>query len=250
MSDPAGDAVPKLYNELASWFHLLTAPAEYAAEADHYRRSIVATAPRPVETVLELGSGGGNNASHLKAHFTLTLVDRSPAMLELSRGINPECTHLEGDMRTVRLSREFDAVFVHDAIAYMTTSEDLRAVMETAFLHCRPGGVALFVPDHIRESFRPATDHGGHDGDARSLRYLEWAWDPDPNDSTYLVDFAYLLRDEDGSIRAIHDRHVCGLFGRAEWLSLLEEVGFRAASLAGPAEDQAEGEMFVGVRPG
>ncbi len=250
MNDAGGDALPKLYTELASWFHLLTAPAEYAAEAEHYRQSIVAAASRPVETLLELGSGGGNNASHLKAHFSLTLVDRSPDMLELSRGINPECEHIEGDMRTVRLTREFDAVFVHDAIDYVTTCADLRAVMETAFLHCRPGGVALFVPDHIRERFRPATDHGGHDGGTRSLRYLEWTWDPDPIDSTYLVDFAYLLRDRDGSVRVIHDRHVCGLFRRAEWLSLLGEVGFRAATLAAPTDDQAAGAMFLGVRPG
>src|SRR3972149_1508073 len=64
------------------------------------------TAPH---TVLELGSGGGNNASHMKAHFKLTLVDRSPAMLAVSRALNPECEHLEGDMRTLRLGRGFDA---------------------------------------------------------------------------------------------------------------------------------------------
>ena len=29
-------------------------------------------------------------------------------------------------MRSVRLGRTFDAVFVHDAIAYMTTEDDLR----------------------------------------------------------------------------------------------------------------------------
>ena len=32
----------------------------------------------------------------------------------MSRSINPECEHVQGDMRTLRLGREFDAVFVHD----------------------------------------------------------------------------------------------------------------------------------------
>ena len=82
---------------------------------------MVEKADGPVSTVLELGSGGGNNASHLKRHFTLTLVDRSPEMLELSRGLNPELEHVEGDMRTMRLDRTFDAVFVHDALAYILT---------------------------------------------------------------------------------------------------------------------------------
>ena len=244
-------ALPKLYGELASWFHLLTAPADYAEEAAFYRKKLIEASARPPRTVLELGSGGGNNASHLKAHFEMTLTDLSPEMLELSRTINPELEHIEGDMRTVRLEREFDAVFVHDAIAYMTSEADLRAAMETSFVHCRPGGVALFAPDDLRENFRPATSHGGHDGDGRSLRYLEWTWDPDPDDTVYTVDFAYLLREADGSVRVEQDRHLCGLFARDDWLRLLSDVGFEPQALPFEHSDVEPGsELFVGVKPG
>ena len=238
---------PKLYSELASWFHLLTDPADYTEEAELYR-GILLEACRP-ETVLELGSGGGNNASHLKRHFELTLTDRSPDMLALSRSINPECEHVLGDMRSLRLGRTFDGVFVHDALAYLTTEDDLRAAMETAFVHCRPGGAALFVPDYVRERFAEATRHGGHDGASRALRYLEWTWDPEPNDSTYLVDFAYLLRDEEGEVRAVHDRHACGVFDRSTWLRLLERVGFRTESRE-TQETPWGSELFLGIRPG
>src|SRR5947199_313515 len=79
----------------------------------------------PVHEVLELGSGGGHNAVHLKARFTMTLVDLSAGMLDMSRRLNPECEHHQGDMRTVRLGRTFDAVFVHDAVDYMLTEDDL-----------------------------------------------------------------------------------------------------------------------------
>ena len=131
----------------------------------------------PLETILELGSGGGNNASHMKQHFKETvLVDQSPDMLAMSRILNPELEHHEGDMRTVRLGRQFDAVFVHDAVCYMTTETDLRQAIETAFVHCKPGGVALFCPDHIRENFEPAAEHGGEDADARGMRWLSWQW--------------------------------------------------------------------------
>ena len=241
---------PKLYGELASWFHLLTAPADYAEEAGLYRRLLTEAAGGPVRTVLELGSGGGNNASHLKAHFELTLVDRSPEMLELSRSLNPECRHLEGDMRSVRLGDTFDAVFAHDALAYITTEHDLAATIATAREHCRPGGAALFVPDYVRERFAPRTRTGGHDGADRALRYLEWVWDPDPADTTYLVDFAYLLRGENGEVRCEHDRHVCGLFARETWLTLLREAGFEADRRELPLEDEpAEIEVFVAQRP-
>jgi hypothetical protein len=67
----------------------------------------------------------------------------------------------------------------------MATGDDLRAAMRTAFAHCRPGAVALFCPDHTREGFRASTSCGGHDRPARSLRYLEWTFDPDPADGSY-----------------------------------------------------------------
>ena len=111
-------------------------------------------ADRPPRTVLELGSGGGNNASHLKARFEMVLVEPSDGMRAVSRALNPDANTVDGDMRTVRLGRQFDAVFVHDAVCYMTTEPDLRMAIDTAFVHCRPGGVALFAPDFVRENFR------------------------------------------------------------------------------------------------
>lgn len=219
-------AAPLLYDALASWWPLLSAPDDYEEEAAFYQQTLIDACKHPPRHLLELGSGGGNNASHLKAAFDLTLVDLSPGMLEVSRRLNPECEHMQGDMRTVRLEREFDAVFVHDAVCYMTTEADLRAAITSAYVHCRPGGAALFAPDYVRETFRPSTNHGGHDGEERSLRYLEWTWDPDPNDATYVVDYAYLLRDRD-EIRVVHDRHTEGLFSRNDWVRLLLEGGFR-----------------------
>jgi SAM-dependent methyltransferase len=171
-----------LYRQLAEWWPLCSAPEEYKEEAGIYRRVLVEhSTARPI-TVLELGSGGGNNASHLKKHFQLTLVDLSPGMLRVSKALNPECTHVRGDMRTVRLGTRFDAVFIHDAIDYMLTLDDLTSAFQTAFVHCRPGGVALFVPDETAERFRPSSSHGGHDQGNRGLRYLEWTVDHDPND--------------------------------------------------------------------
>lgn len=225
-ADARSDGLPRLYRELAEWWPLLSAPGSYQEEAAFYQRALLDACERPAATLLELGSGGGNNASHMKARFEMTLVDRSTGMLAVSRALNPECEHVEGDMRTVRLQRQFDCVFVHDAIAYMTSEADVRRAIETAFVHCRPHGAALFAPDHLRENFHPSTDHGGHDSADRALRYLEWTWDPDPADDTYEVNYAYLLRDRDGSVRVELDRHVEGLFRRDEWLQWLTEAGF------------------------
>jgi SAM-dependent methyltransferase len=209
---------------------------------------------RPPRTLLELGSGGGNNAWHYKRQVeAVTLVDLSNGMLALSRRLNPECEHLQGDMRTLRLGRAFDAVFVHDALDYLTDLDDLRQALTTAFIHCRPGGVALFAPDHVRENFHLAepTDSGGHDGQGRALRYLQWTWDPNPTDTTYQVDFAYLLHEAGQPTQCIYDRHVCGLFSQADWLRLFHEVGFVTTVRPFPHSDVPPGalQVFVAVRP-
>jgi SAM-dependent methyltransferase len=234
----------KLYSELAPWFHLLTHPSDYAEEADHIERVIDATVQGSASTLLELGAGGGNNASHLKRRFECTLTDLSEEMLTLSQSLNPECEHVQGDMRSLRLGRTFDAVLMHDAVTYMTTEDDLRAALTTAVAHLRPGGVLVVVPDETRETFEPKTRHGGHDGeDGRSLRYLEWETDPDPNDSTYDVDFVVVLREEGKPLRVEHDHQVFGLFPESTWRALLAEAGLEV--LDPGVEDPYAGEHVV-----
>src|SRR5260370_16532685 len=97
---------------------------EYRREAAHITRVLrKATRPAPL-TVLELGSGGGNSAFHLKAHFAMTLVDLSPRMLVVSRRLNPECEHIKGDIRTLRLARTFDPLFVPGPFCPLTPARN------------------------------------------------------------------------------------------------------------------------------
>lgn len=243
--------LPLLYSELADWWPVLSAPEEYAEEAKFYHNALLSACTFTPRTLLELGSGGGNNAFHLKKHFQMTLVDLSPDMLKVSQELNPECEHLQGDMRTVRLGRQFDAVLIHDAIVYMLSTEDLARAMETAFIHCRPGGAALFAPDHTRETFRPSTSHGGHDCGNRSLRYLEWTWDPHAEDTTYISDMVYVLREGAGEPRCVLDRHTCGLFGHDDWIGMIKRTGFKALSMPFEHTEIEPGSayIFLGRRP-
>jgi len=229
----------RFYGELARWWPQISPAEEYEEEAGEIARLLGGD----VRTVLELGSGGGSNASHLKHRYALTLSDLSGEMLAVSRALNPECEHVQGDMRTLRLGRTFDAVLVHDAIDYMTTEADLRAALETAYVHC--DRVALFMPDELAETFEPGTDHGGT-GD---VRYLEWTYDPDPSDSWTVTEYVFVLRDGD-RVRTVHETHRTGLFGRTTWLRALEETGFRAAEavLEQTTEDREPRVMFRAYR--
>ncbi len=252
----------RFYGELARWWPLLSPVAEYTEEAG-FLADLLGSATADGGALLELGSGGGHNAAYLKRRFAMTLVDLSPEMLEVSRALNPECDHALGDMRTYRAGRVFDAVLIHDAIDYMTTESDVRLAVRTAFEHCRPGGVAVLLPDDVTDRFAPSTDCGGVDADGiddggtgsaerrpRGARYLSWTWDPDPGDHWVLTEYAFLLREEDGSVRSVHETHRTGLFGTATWLAALTDAGFAATAVdERTTEDRPARVAFVGRRP-
>jgi hypothetical protein len=168
-------------------------------------------------------------------------------MLAVSQTVNPESEHLVGDMRSLRLGRQFDVVLIHDAILYATQPRDVQATLRTAAIHCREGGTVAVLPDYVRETFAAEIECDGHDApDGRGLRYLEWRWDPDPADCTYLVDYAFLLRAGDGTVKVVHDRHVEGLFSRIDWLRWFAEAGLRAER----ALDSSGREIFVATLRG
>ena len=236
---------PKLYTELAGWWQLVSPTEDYADEAAFFAELFRAG---NAGTVLELGSGGGNVAWFLKQDFALTLTDLSGAMLAESKKQNPELEHVEGDMRTLRLGRTFDGVLIHDAIMYMTSERDLRAALLTAYEHCKPGGVAVIVPDFVAENFKPTTAHEGEDAGGRSVRYMEWTWDADPDDTEVNYEFILALKEGDG-LRAVVDRQILGVFLRETWLRLLRDVGFEAEVVEDPSGEGEREEVFVAHRP-
>lgn len=242
---------PRLYRDLADWYPLLTPVEDYAEEAAFYRRLFEAHCQQTPRTMIDLGSGGGHNAFYLKKTLACTLVDLESDMLDLSRRLNTECEHVQGDMRSIRLGRVFDCVLVHDAVSYMTSRDDLSGVFATAFAHTAPGGAALFQPDFVAETFEPGTETGGGEENGRALRYLEWRWIPESRSGLYVTDMAYLLRDGKGAVEVIHDRHFMGLFPRTVWLELIAAAGFEP--LAVPFEHSLHSdtgnEVFIGLRP-
>lgn len=244
----------KIYDDFVGWYRLLDPAEDHEDEVEVYREAFDRVVKPSPESLLELGSGAGHNAFFLKRSYDCTLADLSGPMLALSRELNPDCEHVVGDMRTLRLDKTFDAVLIHDAVVYMHTESDLRAAVETAFAHVRPGGAAIFAPDCVRDTFCESSDDDGRDVGSRGMRYVAWMWDPDPSDTQYTVDYAFLLRDGN-EMRAVHDRHVEGLFPEATWQRLLEEAGFEIELVHRPLDDdEREGgytdRVFLGRRPG
>ncbi len=236
----------RLYSSsfLSSWYPLLTPVENYQKEAGIYKKLLLHHDPK-VKSILEMGCGAGHNAYYLKNTFSMTLTDLSLEMLSLSKKLNPECEHLQGDMRTLNLDRTFDAVFIHDAISYLTTSEDLLQTFKTAYRHCNPGGCSLLIPDYFQDTFVPGTVHGGTDSNGKGMRYLEWTHTPATHENIIIKDFAYLLKDESGKVTVEYDRHKLGLFSRSTWLSMLKEVGFHTEIITVPYEEEGIDSLLI-----
>lgn len=242
----------RLYGDLAWIWPIISPPEEYVSEAEAAHALLRTNAKRPARTLLHLGCGGGHLDRTLKRHYAVTGVDVSEAMLGLARAMNPEAEYVTGDMRTVRLGRAFDAVAAFDSVTYMLTRHDLRAAFATAFEHLVPGGVFVTYAEETAEQFRQNRTQvvtGARD-DVRIV-FIENAYDPDPEDTTFENTFVYLIR-RGGELRIETDRHRAGLFPIPTWLEVLQEVGFEVRS-AHPHPGLAGGEgfpWFVAVKPG
>lgn len=226
--------LPRLYNDLAWIWPLVSPPEDYAPEAAAIHAAIEqilgrADASAPRRTLLELGTGGGHTLSHLKAHYDCTAVDLSESMLALARQLNPQVEHHRGDMRTWGIDRCFDVVLVHDAIDYMITAADVTAVLANAHRHLRPGGVVVFAPTHVTETFEDhEVAHDHHTApDGTAVTYAVYAHDPDTRDTSIETVMVYFIRRRDGSLRVEQDRDCCGLYSISKWTTMLIETGFQ-----------------------
>jgi SAM-dependent methyltransferase len=245
MDVPANQTL-RLYSDLA-WLWPVISPAEdYIPEVEQFVRRIQQHSGRPVHTLLDLGCGGGHNDRWFKLHYQVAGVDLSPGMLDLARQLNPECTYLAGDMRTLRIGQTFDAVVIADSISYMLSEADLRQAFMTAFEHLNPGGVFLTYAEENREQFvQNATSTTTHAHGNLEVTLIENLYDPNPSDTTIEVTYVYLIRQA-GELRVELDRHTLGLFSLRTWEILLRETGF---NLHREEFDNQEIPLFVCTKP-
>jgi trans-aconitate methyltransferase len=236
----------RLYGDLAWMWPIISRKENYIEEADEFRRLIREHSRIEARTILHLGCGGGHIDFTLKKHFEVTGVDVSEAMLSLARRLNPEVTYLLGDMRAVRLGKNFDAVMVADSIDYMLTLEELRAAFVTAFEHLKPGGVFCTYAEVTVESFKQnETQCSTHAQGDVEITFIENRYDPDPKDTTYENVFVYLIR-RGGQLEIHTDCHLGGIFHLETWLDLLKGVGFEVEQVE---LDEEHIPMFVCVKP-
>jgi SAM-dependent methyltransferase len=135
--------------DYASAYDSIYADKDYERECDLVEQAFRRFSDGPVKTVLDLGAGTGNHALPLaRRGYDVAGVDLSEEMVQIARekaregGVAIEFRH--GDLREVQLGRRFDAVLLMFAVlGYQRTNADVRAALENARAHLRPGGVLM-----------------------------------------------------------------------------------------------------------
>ena len=146
-----------VFSDYARYYDLLYRDKDYDGEA-LYLASLFERFSPSTRTVLELGSGTGRHALLLaQKGYQLQGVERSAEMLARARalaqtaapglesaGLTPPA-FVEGDIRSVRVGRQFDAaISLFHVISYQTTNLDLQQAFATAQTHVRDGGLFVF----------------------------------------------------------------------------------------------------------
>ncbi len=211
------------YNELAWTEDWLADPAAYEDEVKVYVDLIRRTAAKPPRTLLHLGSGAGGHDTIFKRHFSVTGVDLSPGMLNKARKVHPDIEYIEGDMRTLRLDRQFDAVAIPDSIDYMASRQDLEQAIQTAVMHLKTGGV-LLVTAKTAEIFRNNNFAYSGEKDDIHLTLFENNYINPFHPDTYEATLVYLIRRQ-GELTMHTEQHVLGLFSQTIWDDAFKQAG-------------------------
>ena len=134
-------------------YDLLYLDKDYTAECDFIENIFHRYGDKPISRVLDLGCGTGNHAFPLASRgYEVVGIERSESMLaQASNKLAHASTKLKlsyraGDIRSVQLESEFDAVLMMFAVlGYQLENKDVLAALKTARQHVRTG--ALFIYD-------------------------------------------------------------------------------------------------------
>jgi SAM-dependent methyltransferase len=225
-----------LFADYARYYDLLYRDKDYAGEAEYVANLIRKFHPS-AKTILELGSGTGIHASLLaKKGFAIHGIERSEEMLGRSRTLaekmtsgREQLTFSPGDIRDIRLNKNFDAVIaLFHVISYQTTNEDVSAAFETAKKQLAPGGIFIFDvwygPAVLTERpkvriKRIADDH------IEITRLAE----PDlrPNENTVDVNYHIFVRDiATQAVSELKEKHTMRYFFKPEIENIAAQSGF------------------------
>jgi len=141
------------FKDYSKYYDLLYSDKDYAGEVNYVESLIKNYSTRKTGSLLELGCGTGIHAQMMSSHgLSVAGIDLSPEMIQLAQdrlsplNISREMLDLvNGDVRTYRSARRFDAVIsLFHVLSYQVSDDDVSAMLETVSHHLVNGGLFIF----------------------------------------------------------------------------------------------------------
>jgi SAM-dependent methyltransferase len=222
-----------VFDSYADYYDLLYKDKNYVGEGDYILDLLKRNNVESGE-ILELGCGTGSYSRHLvEAGFSVLGTDLSDKMIDLasSKILDRQLSNLSfrvGDARTFRCNREFDAVVcLFHVASYLSSNTDFKHMLETAWLHLKPGGILIFDfwygPGVLSDP--PVTRVKKMQDDNLSiLRIAEPTMDFGKNIAT--VHYDVIATHSDGSLDEFSEEHSMRYFFLPELDLFLSDSGF------------------------
>jgi SAM-dependent methyltransferase len=133
-----------MFQAYGRYYDLLYRDKDYQAESEYIAELLTLHGTHGKE-LLEYGSGTGRHANFMvEKGYRVFGVEKSAEMISMA-SVNDSYTIVNGDIRTYRLDRKFDAVIsLFHVMSYQTENEDVLSVFNRAHEHLKPGGLFVF----------------------------------------------------------------------------------------------------------
>lgn len=205
---------------------------DYVSESRDIHNLIQQRSPQ-ASILLDVACGTGRHLAHLQRYYDVAGIDLDPAMLGQARTRLPGIQLIEGDMRSFRLDRRFDAVTcLFSAIGYMTTTDELDAAVANMADHLNSGGVLIIDGWVLPEEWRGIVGTHLDTAVTQAVKVARVVHTTREGQTTRLA--MHHLIAQDSGVDYLVDHHRLTLFTRDEYQTAFRRAGLRVDTTDSP----------------